>query len=135
MANTKGKQRYALVSIDDVDYAGDVHTAVMPPAESNVETYTTLAPSGNVVDEGTPSYTFQLVGLQGSALWAALLAAEGTVVDVEFQAEAGVGKAVRTFSMLVPTGAMPLGGEEGTWREFDVTFQVQGDVTNGTSIA
>lgn len=133
MPDSKGKQRYAVVSIDDVDYAGDVHTALMPSAESNVETYTTLAPTGSVVDEGTPTRTFQLVGLQGSALYTALIAAEGATVDVEFQAETGVGKTVRAFAMFVPTGAMPLGGEEGTWREFDVTFQIQGDVTTSVS--
>lgn len=133
MADTKGKQRYALVSIDDVDYAIDAHTAEMPAAESNVEVYTTLAPAGQIVDESTPSYTFHLVGLQGSALYAALIAAEGTVVDVEFQAEAGVGKTSRAFSIFVPTGCMPLGGEEGSWREFDVTFQVQGDVVTTVS--
>jgi hypothetical protein len=135
MADTKGKQRYARVSIDDVDYAGDVHTAEMPAAESNVETYTVLAPAGQVVDEGTPAYTFHLVGLQGSTLYAALVAAEGTVTDVEFQAEAGVGKTTRAFSIFVPTGCMPLGGEEGSWREFDVTFNVQGDVTTSVSVA
>lgn len=133
MADTKGKQRYALVSIDDVDYAIDAHTAEMPAAESNVEVYTTLAPAGQIVDESTPSYTFHLVGLQGSALYAALIAAEGTVVDVEFQAEAGTGKTSRAFSIFVPTGCMPLGGEEGSWREFDVTFQVQGDVVTTVS--
>jgi hypothetical protein len=135
MADTKGKQRYASVKIDDIEYAGDVHTALMPPAEGNVETYTVLAPTGSVVDEGTPSYTFQLKGLQGSALYTALIAAEGATVDVEFQAEAGIGKTVRSFAMFVPTGAMPLGGEEGTWREFDVTFNVQGEVTSSVSVA
>jgi len=135
MADKPGKARYAVVEIDTVDYAEDVHTALMPSAESNVEVYTTLAPAGQVVDEGTPTRTFQLVGLQGTALYAALVAAEGTVVDVVFQAEAGVGKTVRSFSMFVPTGAMPLGGEEGSWREFDVTFQIQGDVTTDVSEA
>ncbi len=133
MPDTKGKQRYAVVSIDDVDYAGDVHTALMPSAETNTEVYTTLAPTGQVVDQGTPAYTFQLVGLQGSALYVALVAAQGQVVDVEFQAEVGTGKTVRSFSMFVPSGCMPLGGEEGTWREFDVTFSVQGAVTTSTS--
>lgn len=133
MADTRGKQRYALVEIDEVDYAEDVHTALMPSAESNVETYTTLAPTGSIVDGGVPQATFQLVGLQGSPLYAALLAAEGTVVDVVFQAESGTGKSTRTFSMYVPLGIMPLGGEEGTWREFDITFSIQGDVANGVS--
>jgi hypothetical protein len=133
MADTKGKQRYAMVKVDDVDYAGDVHTAELPAAETNVEVYTTLAPAGQIVDEGTPQGTFHLVGLQGSAIWTALVAAYGTVVDVEFQAEAGAGKTVRSFSMFVPTDCMPLGGEEGTWREFDTTFQIQGPVSNDVS--
>lgn len=135
MADAPGKARYALVEINEVDYAADAHTALMPTAETNTEVYSTLAPSGQVVDQGTPQYTFQLVGLQGTPLWTALVAAEGTVVDVVFQSEFGVGKTQRTFSMFVPRGSMPLGGEEGEWREWDVTFQVQGDVTHALSVA
>lgn len=133
MADAPGKMRYAVVEIDTVDYAADVKTALMPSAENNVETYKTLVPNGTIVDEDTPTYTFRLAGPQGTALWTALVAAEGTVVDVVFQAEHGTGKAVRTFSILVPTGSMPLGGDQGAWREFDVTFQVQGDVVTSVS--
>ena len=133
MADAPGKMRYAVVKINGTDYAEDAQTALMPSAESNVEVYKTLVPNGGIVDEDTPTYTFQLAGAQGTDLYAALVAAQGTTVDVDVQAEHGSGKTVRSFSMLVPTGCMPLGGQQGQFRAFDVTFTVSGDVTTSVS--
>jgi hypothetical protein len=133
MSDAPGKMKYAVVSINDTDFAEDVQTAELPSADSNVEVYKTLVPSGQIVDEDTPTRTFHLVGAQGTAAYAALVAAEGTYVDVDFQAEHGVGKTVASFSMLVPTGSMPLGGQQGSFREFDVTFNIQGDVVKTVS--
>lgn len=133
MADAPGKMKYAVVKINDTDYADDAQTAELPSADSNVEVYKTLVPNGQIVDEDTPTRTFHLVGAQATPLYAALVAAEGTYVDVEFQAEHGTGKTVASFSMLVPTGSMPLGGQQGSFREFDVTFNIQGDVTKDVS--
>lgn len=133
MSDSPGKMRYAVVSIDDTDYAQYAQVAELPSAESNVEVYKTLVPNGAIVDEDTPTYTFHLTGAQGTALYSALVAAEGTIVDVEFQAEHGTGKTVAAFSMLVPTGSMPLGGTQGQFRAFDVTFNIQGAVAKTVS--
>jgi hypothetical protein len=133
MADSPGKMRYAVVEIDAVDYAEFAQTALLPSAETNVEVYKTLVPNGGIVDEDTPTRTFQLAGAQATPLYAALVAAEGTVVDVVLQAEHGVGKTTASFSMLVPTGVMPLGGQQGAFRDFDVTFTIQGDVVKGVS--
>jgi hypothetical protein len=133
MADAPGKMRYAVVKINGTDYAEDIQTAEMPSAESNVETYKTLVPNGAIVDEDTPTYTFHLAGAQGTDAYAALVAAQGTVVDIDFQAEHGSGKTVRSFSVLVPSGSMPLGGQQGQFRAFDVTFNVSGGVTTSVS--
>lgn len=133
MADAPGKMRYAVVSINDTDYAEDAQIAELPSAESNVETYKTLVPNGGIVDEDTPTQTFHLAGAQGTDLYATLVAAEGTTVDVSFQAEQGTGKTVAAFSMLVPTGCMPLGGQQGQFRAFDLTFNIQGAVTKTVS--
>jgi hypothetical protein len=135
MADAPGKMRYAVVEIDDVDYAEDAQTAELPAADTNVEVYKTLVPGGGFVDEDTPTHTFHLAGAQGTPLYSALVAAEGTVVDVVFQAEHGVGKTSAAFSMLVPTGSMPLGGQQGQFRAFDTTFTIQGDVVKTPSVA
>jgi hypothetical protein len=132
MADTPGKMKYAVVEIDTVDYAEDAQTALLSSNGGNVEVYQTLVPDGGIVDSDSPQYTFQLAGAQGTALYTALLAAEGTVVDVVLQAEHGTGKAVRTFSVRVPEG-LDFGGTKGQFRTFDLTMTVVGSVARSVS--
>jgi hypothetical protein len=131
MADAPGKMKYAVVEMDTVDYADQATTALLTP-DSNPEVLRTLVPDGAIVDEDSPTWTFQLAGPQGTAFYAALYAAMGTVVDFVFQAEFGTGKTVQTFSALVPS-TLPLGGEQGAWRLFDITCQVQGQPVKSTS--
>jgi hypothetical protein len=124
--------KYAVVEIDDVDYAEDATTALRT-GDAPTQTLRTLVPDGAVTDTDTPVYSFQLAGAQGGTLWAALYAAQGTVVDVVLQAEFGVGKTTETFSVLVPLGSVPFGGQQGGFRVFDITMPVQGAVVKGVS--
>lgn len=130
MAAAPGVMKYASVEIDAVEYNLYAQTALLT-GEQNVQTYPTLIPNGNIVDSDNPSYSFRLAGAQQTALATALRAAQGTVVDVVFQAEFGVGKEVATFSWLVPI--IDFGGTKGQFRAFDVTGPVSGSVVYSTS--
>lgn len=132
MADTMGLMKYAVLEIDDVDYAEEATTALRT-GDAPTQTLRTLVPDGAITDTDSPVYSMQVAGAQGGALYAALYAAQGTVVDVVLQAEFGVGKTTETFSMLVPLGSMPFGGAQGGFRVFDVTFPIQGGVSRGVS--
>lgn len=131
MADTPGLFKYAVVKIEDVEYNAWTTTALLT-GEAPVQTLRTLVPNGAIVDTDSAAYTFKLGGPQSSALYAALLAAEGTVVDVVFQAEHGSGKAVRTFSVAVPEG-LPFGGQQGQFRVFEIDLPVSGAVARSVS--
>lgn len=132
MADTMGLMKYAVVEIDDVDYAAEATTALRT-GDAPTQTLRTLVPDGAIQDTDSPVYSFQLAGAQGGAMWAALYAAQGTVVDVVFQAEHGVGKSVESFSILIPMGSIPFGGQQGQFRVLDITFPVQGSVVKSVS--
>ncbi len=110
MANTPGLMKYAVVKIDDVDYAEYATTALLN-GDTPTQTLRTLVPDGIITDTDSAAWTFQLAGAQGTALSAALRAAQGNPVEVVFQAEHGTGKETATFDAIVP--AMPLGGAQG----------------------
>lgn len=131
MADVPGLFIYAVVDIDEVEYAAYATTALLT-ADAPVQTLRTLVPDGYITDTDSAVYSFQLAGPQSSALYAALLTAEGTVVEVVFQAEHGTGKAVRTFSVRVPEG-LPFGGQQGQFRVFDITMPVVGAVARSVS--
>lgn len=130
MAVSPGLMKYAVVKIDDVEYAQFAQTALLS-ADTPSQTYATLVPDGNIVDTDTPEWSFQLAGANQTALATALRAAQGTIVDVDFQAEHGAGKEVASFSVAVP--AIPFGGTKGQFRAFDITMPVQGQPVFSTS--
>lgn len=129
MADTPGVFKYAVVEIDTVDYAEYATTALVT-GDAPTQILRTLVPDGQITDIDSTVHTFQLAGAQGTALHTALVAAEGTVVDVVFQAEFGAGKAVRTFTWTVPP--IPFGGQQGAFRVFDVSAPT-GPVANSVS--
>lgn len=130
MADSPGLFKYAVVKIDDVEYAQYTTTALLT-GDAPVQQLRTLVPDGVISDTDSAVYSFQLAGPQGSALYAALVAAEGESVEVVFQAEHGVGKTVATFNIIVPP--LPLGGQQGGWRTFDITAPVDGAVVKTVS--
>lgn len=132
MADTPGLMKYAVVEIDEEDYAEWATTALLT-GDAPVQQLRTLVPDGVITDTDSAAYTFQLAGVQSSPLYAALLAAEGTAIEVVFQAEHGVGKAVRTFTVTVPEG-LAFGGAQGAWRTFDITMPVSGVPSRSVSV-
>lgn len=123
MTVAPGVMKYAVVKIATVDYAAYTQTALLT-AETPTQVYPTLVPNGDITDVDNPAWSFQLAGAQQTALATALRAAQGTAVEVIFQAEFGVGKEVATFTVLVP--AIPFGGTRGQFRAFDITLPVSG---------
>jgi hypothetical protein len=130
MADAPGLMKYAVVEIETVEYAAFAQTALLT-ADTPVQTYRTLVPDGVIQDIDSAVWTFQLAGAQGTALATALRAAQGTTVEVVFQAEFGVGKSVATFDAVVP--AIPFGGTSGSFRAFDINLAVQGQPDFTTS--
>lgn len=130
MAVEPGLMKYAVVKIDSVEYAQYAQTALLS-ADTPSQTYATLVPDGNIVDTDSPTWSFQLAGAQQTALATALRAAQGTIVEVEFQAEHGAGKEVATFNAAVT--AIPFGGTKGQFRAFDITMAVEGQPVFSTS--
>lgn len=131
MADIPGVFKYAVLEMDEVDYAAYATTALLS-GDAPTQVLRTLVPDGQIVDTDSAAYTFQLAGPQSSALYAALLAAEGASVDIVFQAEHGTGKAVRTFTAQVPEG-LPFGGQQGQFRTFDIQMPVVGAVVRSVS--
>lgn len=127
--------RDSLVTIDDVEYANQVRKARFVP-DTAVQTYKTLVPDGIIVDADTATWTVELEGVQGNAsggLAKALRDAAGTVVEMVFQPTSGFSKPMVTANVLIT--AVPFGGEQGSFMDFDVTFSVQGAPVFGTSAA
>jgi hypothetical protein len=131
VADVPGLFKYAVVEIETVEYAQWATTALLT-GDAPVQVLRTLVPDGQIVDTDSAAYTFQLAGPQASPLYAALIAAAGTVVDVVFQTEHGAGKAVRTFSVTVPP-AIAFGGPQGQFRTFDLQLPVTGAVVASVS--
>lgn len=122
----------AVVTIDDVEYANQCHTAEITP-DQNVQTYRTLVPDGVVSDVDSPVWSFNIEGLQVNAaggLAKALRDAVGTNVDVILAPQSGTGKAKATFTILVL--AVGFGGEQGTFGTIEVTLPVIGQPVFGT---
>jgi hypothetical protein len=126
MADSPGLFKYAVVKIDAVDA-----TTALLTGDAPIQQMRTLVPDGVISDVDSAIYSFQLAGPQGTALYTALVAAEGESVEVIFQAEHGVGKTVATFDAIVPV--LPLGGQQGAWRTFDITLPVSGAVAKTVS--
>jgi hypothetical protein len=124
MADAPGLMKYAVVKIDATDYASTATTALLS-GEAPVQTLRTLVPNGVITDTDTAAYTFQIAGAQGTTLYSHLIATQGTTVACIFQAEFGTGKTLATFSAVVPAG-LPLGGQQGQFRTFEITLPVVG---------
>lgn len=125
--------RNAVITINSIDYTNQCRKARLVP-DTNVQTYKTLIPDGTIVDADIAVWTFEVEGVQGNAaggLAKALRDAQGTVLTAIIQPQAGSSKPTASFSFLVL--AVPFGGEQGVFMDFDASFPVQGVPTFGTS--
>lgn len=132
MAAPTGAHVYknANVTIDEVQYANQVRIARLVP-EQATQTYKTLVPDGVITDNDTPSWTFEVTGLQinrtGGLAKALRALAPGEEVEVVLAPHDAAGEDEATFTIV---GAQPVfGGEQGTWGTMEMVFGVKGQPT------
>lgn len=121
--------RDSTVSIEGTDYAGQVTKAMLVP-DTPVEQMAVLEPTGTITDIGTTTWTLELAGVQDNgsgSLGAALRAAEGTFLTLILQPKNGTGQDTATAEVMAMP--IPFGGEQGSWRTFDITLPVDGTPT------
>lgn len=123
----------ALVTVEGVEYANQCTKARLVP-EQPVQTMRTLVPDGVVQDVDSPTWTFELGGLQiniAGGLAKALRDANGGELDIVLQPKAGTGQATATFTVIA---LMPeFGGEQGNWLTQELSLPVLGQPVFGTS--
>jgi hypothetical protein len=117
-------KRGASVLIDAVEFASQIWAVRLVP-DTPTETKRTFG--GVDKDRGTTAWTaeFSMYASRGTgSLPAAIKTAidAGDNMEVVLQLKPGVGQDIVTFTIVpVPVG---YGGEEGTWNETEVTFEV-----------
>lgn len=122
--------RNAIITIDSVEYANQVRIARLVP-NTPIQTYRTLVPDGVVQDVDSPSWTFELTGLQinvTGGLAKALRAFDlGEVVAAVLAPHDAVGEDQATFSFVAMPP--PFGGEQGIFGTMEMVFGVSGQPT------
>lgn len=121
--------RDSTVTIDSVEYNGQLNKVRLVP-DTPMEQMPVLVPTGTITDISTTTWTCELGGVQDNgsgSLGAALRAASGTLLTLTFQPRVGTGQDKVVASVM----AMPIefGGEQGSWRTFDITLPVDGQPT------
>jgi hypothetical protein len=119
--------RNAIVTIDTVEYANQVRTAVLRP-DVPIQNYRTLVPDGAVSDVDSAVWTFELTGLQinrtGGLAKALRAAAPGSELDVILAPHDETGEDQATFTArAIPP---PFGGEQGAWGTMEMVLPVIG---------
>lgn len=126
MTTAPGVIRDALLTIEDTDYAAQVKVARLVP-ETEVSSYPTLVPSGTKVDVGSPVWTLELEGIQDhttGGLAKLLHDNHGVAITVVLAPFDSVGEQKWTFDVMGMS--VPVGGETGTWADFNITLGVIG---------
>jgi hypothetical protein len=118
--------RDSTVLINAVEYNNQLTKVNFVP-DTPMEQMPVLTPTGTITDIGTTTWTCELTGVQDNgsgSLGAVLRSSAGTLLSVVFQPRIGTGQDMITASVM----AMPIafGGEQGSWRTFDITLPVDG---------
>ncbi len=121
--------RDSTVTINGTEYNAQLNKVRFVP-DTPMEQMPVLVPTGTITDISTTTWTCELGGVQDNgsgSLGAALRAAAGTLMSVVFQPRTGTGQDKITASVM----GMPIefGGEQGSWRMFDITLPVDGQPT------
>lgn len=117
-----------LVTIDSVEYNNQCRIARLTP-DQPVQTYRTLVPDGAQTDVDSPTWTFDVTGLQinktGGLAHALRALAVGEQVEVILAPNNVVGEDKATFTIVALKP--PFGGEQGSWGEIEMSFGVVGE--------
>ena len=127
MGNHLGVLRNSTLTIEATDYSAKVRKVRFVPTTSST-TYRTLVPDGAMTDVDSPTWAVELQGVQdwmtgGIARY--LLDNHGTLATFVFTPKNGTGN--RKVTAEVMCMAVPFGGEEGQFADFDVTLPVDGE--------
>lgn len=118
----------AIVTIDAIEYANQVRIARLVPSQE-IQTYRTLVPDGVVQDVDSPSYVFELAGLQinktGGLAKALRALTLGEEVEVILAPRDLIGDDKATFTIVAMRP--PFGGEQGKFAEIEMSFPVKGE--------
>ena len=116
----------ATVTVNAIAYANQVRIARLVP-DAPIQTYRTLVPDGQVSDVDSPTWTFELTGLQintTGGLARALRAFDpGEEIPCVLVPTAGVGDSFAFTAMAVP---VPVGGEQGSFLTMELVLPVVG---------
>lgn len=116
-----------IITIGGTSYANQLRKVRLVP-DQPITTYRTLVPDGSVSDVDTATWTFEMAGIadwktaQGLADY--LNDNAGVLVAGVLQPKPGSGEKSAAFNFYAH--AVPFGGEQGQWVEFDETFGVSG---------
>lgn len=109
------------VKFATVEYANQ-HTKAQIVPDTSVVTQKTLDPTGTLQDVDTPTYAFEVSGLQGDTLWTEINNHAGEHLEVVFQPKPG--GTIATFTIVAM--ALAFGDEQGKFAAFDASFPVVG---------
>lgn len=123
-----GVLKNSLVEFEGTDYANQMTRARLVPDTASQQ-IKTLVPDGSITDVDSPTYTFEIAGIQKDATGglAKLLndSAPGTLLDVVWEpltAHAGQPH----YEFQVRSQPVPIGGDQGAFAVFEVVLQVEG---------
>lgn len=118
----------SLVTIDAIEYANQVRIARLVP-DQPIQTYRTLVPDGAQQDVDSPTWTFELTGLQinkaGGLAEALRALTVGEQVEVILAPRNLAADQKATFTIVGM--APPFGGEQGKYAEMEMVFAVVGE--------
>lgn len=117
----------ASVTVDAIEYANQARIARLVP-DQPIQTYRTLVPDGAQQDVDSPTWTFELTGLQinktGGLAKALRALTVGEQVEVVLEPRTDVGDDKATFTIVAMSP--PFGGEQGKYAEIEMVFPVVG---------
>lgn len=117
-----------LVTIDTVEYNNQCRIARLVP-DQPIQTYRTLVPDGAQQDVDSPTWTFEVTGLQinktGGLAHALRALAVGEQVEVVLAPNNVSGDDKATFTIVAVRP--PFGGEQGSYGEIEMSFPVVGE--------
>ncbi len=123
-----------LLTVEGTEYTNQLTKALLKP-DSPSQTLRTLVPDGQVTDNDSPIWTFEVSALQiniaGGLAKALRDAAVGDELDCVLQPVAGSGAPQASFT--IKAKPVDFGGTQGQWGTFEDVFGVVGQPVFGTS--
>jgi hypothetical protein len=121
------------VEIDSVDYANQMTRARLVP-DTPSQTLRTLVPDGAITDVDSPTWSFEIAGVQkladGGLAKVLNDATPGDLLEVVWAPKAETGEVQYTFDVVAKP--VPVGGDQGSQAVFEAVLEVVGAPVTGT---